>query len=418
MPIIIEESAPVKTNLRYFTLSLAAALALTACAPSELKKPATETPAGQTSTAQTTATATATTATAAATTDTAGTGEEIPSNRTVQTGLIQFPEKPAPADFKLPFPDALAAVHMSETGKTGGSLTASVIGEPKTFDPITNNENSSSQVISQMFASLLGYDPDLQEYYPMMLKSHTVGEDQKTWTAKLRDGMQWSDGQPITADDIIFTAQVIFDKNIINPSADTLQVAGKPLEFKKVDNHTFTVIPAEPTGFMHVMLASFTPLPRHSLEPAYKAGQFNSAMNVNIAPDKLICSGPFKLQVYQPGERVVLVRNEHYFRADKNGQRLPYLDSMVFSIAPDLDSMMAKFRSGGADTLDSPRAELVPDLRVAQRAENFSLYDKGPGDTASFFWFNLKPGANAEGKPYVNLDLQAVFSNENLRKAV
>jgi peptide/nickel transport system substrate-binding protein len=235
--------------------------------------------------------------------------------------------------------------------------------------------------------------------------------------AVLRDGLQWSDGQPLTADDVIFTSQVVFDPNIITPSADTMQVGGQPLKFEKVDNLTFKIIAAEPTGFMHVMVAGFAPIPKHKLEAAYKAGTYDSALSVNIDPAELVVSGPFKLQIYQPGERVVLIRNDKYFRVDKEGKRLPYLDSMVYSVAPDLDSMVAKFRGGEADTLDSPRPEIVPDLRDGQQAGNYTLYDKGPGDTASFFWFNLKPGANADGKPYVRPELHEVFNNAEFRKA-
>lgn len=391
-----------------------ALMTLAACAPGELKKPAGE---GAGKSGQTTGTVAVTTQTVAAAPETTAPQEET-EGAAREVGIVQFPAAAAPEGFKLPWPDALPATTMIHTGKRGGSLTASVIGEPKTFDPLTSNESSSSQVIGQMFSTLIGYDPGTQDYYPFMLKSLTLGEDQLTWTATLRDGMKWSDGQPITSDDVVFTAEVTYDPNVINPAADVLQVAGKPMEFKKVDNLTFTVTTAEPTGFMHVMLGSFTPLPKHALEEAWKGGQYASAMNVNIDPAKLVVSGPFKLQTYQPGERVVLVRNDNYFRVDKNGERLPYLDSIVFSIAPDMDSMAAKFRAGEADTLDGPRPEMVPDLREAQRRENFSLYDNGAGDTAGFFWFNLKQGNNAEGKPYVDPELQKVFADENFRKAI
>lgn len=343
--------------------------------------------------------------------------EEMRLQRMPQ-GIVQFPEEAAPEDYKLPWPDALPAIGMTSTGTRGGRLTVSVIGEPKTFDPLTSNESSSSQVIGMMFANLIGYDPVEQRHYPFMLKSLTVADDNQTWTAKLRDGLKWSDGQPITTDDIIFTAGLIYDPEIISPVSDILKVADKPLEFEKIDDLTFTIKPAEPTGFMHVMMGSFIPLPKHALEEAYKAGQYNTAMNVNIDPAKLIVSGPFKLQVYQQGERVVLVRNEHYFRVDKEGTRLPYLDSLVYSVAPDMDAMAAKFRAGEADTLDGPRPEMIPDLRVAQRAERFRLYDKGPGDTANFFWFNLKQGENADGRPYVDPDLQKVFNDVKFRRAI
>lgn len=334
------------------------------------------------------------------------------------TGLLQFPAQPAPEGYKLPWPDAMPAIGMKETGKRGGSFTVSVIGEPKTFNVITNNESSSSQVVSKMFSSLLGFDPDKQEYYPLMLKSLTVADDQKTWTATLRDGLKWSDGQPITADDIMFTMEVVYDSAIINPGADVLKVNGEPLKFEKVDDLTVTITASQPTGFMHVMLASIQPMPRHAVEEAYKAGQFDTAMSVNTDPSKLVVSGPFKLQVYQPGERVVLTRNEHYFVVDKEGTRLPYLDAMNFALTPDLDSTMAKFRAGQADALDSPRPEVVPDLRDAQAKENFTLYDKGPGDSAGFFWFNMKPGENADGKPYVRAEIREAFDSLNFRKAV
>ncbi len=385
--------------------------ALTACAPGELK----QTPAPQT---------TETTSTQAVTTETTATEETVMDPveelrlQNMPQGIVQFPEEAAPADYNLPWPDALPAVGMVSTGTRGGRLTVSVIGEPKTFDPLTSNESSSSQVIGMMFANLIGFDPVDQRHYPFMLKSLTVADDNQTWTAKLRDGLKWSDGQPITTDDVIFTAGLIYDPEIISPVSDILKVADKPLEFEKVDDLTFTVKPAEPTGFMHVMLGSFTPLPKHALQEAYEAGQYNTAMNVNIDPAKLVVSGPFKLQVYQQGERVVLVRNDHYFRVDKEGTRLPYLDSLVYSVAPDMDAMAAKFRAGEADTLDGPRPEMIPDLRVAQRAERFRLYDKGPGDTANFFWFNLKQGENADGRPYVDPDLQKVFNDVKFRRAI
>jgi len=383
-----------------FAVTLFAALALTGCAPGELKTADKNEAPGAT--------------TAPNDKQTTGT---ISAADDKSTGIIQFAAKPAPPDFKLPFPDALPAVDMNQTGKRGGSMVISVIGEPKTFDPITANENSSTQVIGAMFSGFLGYDLENQKYYPAMLKSLTVAEDNKTWTATLRDGLQWSDGQPITADDVIFTSQIIYDPAIINPSADVMQVAGKPLTFEKIDNLSVKITAAEPSGLMHVILAGFTPLPKHILEEPYKAGNYTSALSVNIDPAKLVVSGPFKLQVYQPGERVVLARNDKYFRVDKTGQRLPYLDSLVYSVAPDLDSMTAKFRSGQADELDHPRPEIVPDLRAAQKAEDFTLYDNGPGNSSTYMWFNLKPGTNAEGKPFVRPELHEAFSDARFRQA-
>lgn len=379
-----------------------ALISFSGCAPKEFNE------------AETSASATATDKAAQA--DTATTATTTADD--TSTGILQFPAVAAPADYKLPWPDALPATDMKETGKRGGSITISTIGGPKTFDPITANESSSSQIINAMFSTFLGYDYDKQQYFPLLLKSLTVGEDNKTWTATLRDGLKWSDGQPITADDVMFTAQVIYDPNIINPSADTMKVADKPLVFEKIDNLSVKITAAEPTGFMPVIIGGFTPLPRHTLEAAYKAGTFNTALSISMDPAKLVVSGPFKLQVYQVDERVVLVRNDEYFRVDKNGVRLPYLDNMVFSINPDTDAMTAKFRSGQADELNAPRPEMVADLRAAQEKENFTLYDKGPGNSTSFFWFNQKAGNKPDGQPYVRPELSKVFNDVRFRRAV
>lgn len=388
-------------KLSNFAVGILAVWMFAGCAPSGLNN--TETGGD---TAEKTVTADA---------STTGTAEAKP--RTVQDGIIQFPAQQIPPELDLPA-GAFLADHLKETGKRGGIMTIATVGDPKTFDPITSNESSSSEINSRLFDSLLSFDPDNQTYFPALLKEMTVAEDNKTWTLKLRENLKWSDGHPLTADDIIFTSQIIFDKNIISPTADILKVGNEPLKFEKIDDLAVKVTSPKPTGFMHVMLATFTPVPKHILEPAYNNGTYETAMNVNIAPEKLVGSGAFKLKTYQPAERVVIERNPNYYRYDKNKTQLPYLDQVIFSINPDTDSTLAKFRSGNSDAI-TPRLESVPDLKDLEAKENFTLYDLGPAQSVNFFWFNLKQGVNPKNqKPYVHPELSAIFNNLNFRKAV
>jgi peptide/nickel transport system substrate-binding protein len=331
---------------------------------------------------------------------------------------LEHRAEPPPPGFPLPFPDAYPVTDI-EPGKRGGSFTFVSFGEgPKSFNPITTNESSSSDVIGRMFESLIGFDNAKQIYVPGLLKEWTMEPDKRTWILKLRQGLKWSDGSPITADDIIFTAQVIYDPNISTPLRDIMQVGGKPFEFEKVDDTTVRVRLAEPTGSF-LALMGWGPISKKAYEAAYKAGQFDTSMGINVAPEKIVCSGPFKLKQYVPGERVILERNPYYYKYDKNGTQLPYLDTLIFTYAPDMDQMLARFTGGTADGIVRPRPDSIPDLADGQARGNYTLYDCGPGDGANLFWFNLKKGTNPQtGKPYVDPVKQAWFDDVRFRRAM
>jgi len=76
---------------------------------------------------------------------------------------------------------------------------------PKTFNPITANEGSSDNIIRLIFSGLTTIDAPTQKVLPALAESWSLDPDQKTWTLKLRQGVRWSDGEPFTADDVVFT---------------------------------------------------------------------------------------------------------------------------------------------------------------------------------------------------------------------
>lgn len=333
------------------------------------------------------------------------------------TASIEWHAQPPPPGYKLPFPDAWAATDI-EPGKRGGTFTIVTLGDPKTFDPITANENTSTEIIGRMFDSLIGFDPVKEMYFPGLLKEYYMEDDKRNWILRLRSGLKWSDGQPITADDIMFSIKVVYDPKIVTPSKDTLQVAGKPIEFEKLDDLTVRAKLAQPSGCFHVMAASIPVVPKHALEETYKAGKYETALNIDVAPEKVVCSGPYKLKQYLSGQRTILERNPHYYKYDKNGTQLPYLDTLVFSSVPDMDTMMLRFQRGESDVLTTIRPESVFDMRDGQTKGNYKLYELGPGDTFSVFWFNLKQGNSKSGKPFLEPVKQAWFNDEKFRKAI
>lgn len=327
---------------------------------------------------------------------------------------------PPPEGVPLPFPDADVAQNITP-GKQGGQFIYVSFGEgPKTFNPITSNDSSSGEVVGLMYSGLIGYDPVKQEYMPGLATEWKMDpDDKRIWIIRLRKGVQWSDGHPFTADDVLFGVETIYDTRYNSAARDIMQVNGQPLKFEKIDDHTIRVIFPEPSGFARTLISAATPIPRHAYGEMVKNGTFESELAAGVSPEKLVVIGPFKLKQYQSGERVILERNPYYWRVDQNGTRLPYLDNFIITYAPDKNQMEARFQRGDADGFARPMPASIPGLRDGQQQGNYTLHDLGPGMATDFVWFNLKPGSNpSTGKPYVDPVKSAWFSDPRFRQAV
>src|SRR5512137_2967664 len=92
-----------------------------------------------------------------------------------------------------------------EKGQPGGRLVIGVSASPKTFNPLFALDAASDAVVHLLFASLVNLDWATQQPGPGLAESWSVAPDQKTWTLKLRPGVRWSDGEPFTVDDVVFT---------------------------------------------------------------------------------------------------------------------------------------------------------------------------------------------------------------------
>jgi peptide/nickel transport system substrate-binding protein len=159
-------------------------------------------------------------------------------------------------------------------------------------------------------------------------------------------------------------------------------------------------------------------LPRHRLLKAYQESSFPSAWGSSAAPSDVVGLGPFRLREYQRGIKVVLERNPHYWKTDRSGRRLPYLDTITFMIIPDRNSEAIRFQSGELHLPSSLNAENYAFLRRNQAQSRYVLRELGPGLFMDFLWFNLNPGNGASGKPRVDPEKLAVFQKTEFRRAV
>jgi peptide/nickel transport system substrate-binding protein len=288
-----------------------------------------------------------------------------------------------PAQAAAPVEDRLEA---PVTGRRGGRLVVGLRSEPKTFNPLVAVDSASRDVVGRTRASLVDIDRETQKTVPGLAKSWTVSPDGRTYTLKLRRGLKFSDGQPFTADDVVFTFQAYLDERNASTNRELLLVGGKPVAARKVDAHTVTLQLAEPYAAAERLFDGLAILPRHLLEKAQSEGRLGQAWGTSTPAQEMAGLGPFRLKSYSPGERVVLERNPHYWKKDRAGLALPYLDEVVFLFVPTEEAQVLRLRAGETDL--ASRLSAANFAALAQ-APGLQLQDLGPGLEHTFLFFNL-----------------------------
>lgn len=303
-------------------------------------------------------------------------------------------------------------------GKFGGTLVASTIGEgPKTFNPFNSKDNISSQLSEIMYDGLLSTNPTTGEPIAKLAKSFSVNG--REYLIKLRHGIKWSDGKPITADDVVFTWQnIIFDGFGNTSTRDSIVVDGKLPKVEKIDDYTVKFVTPKPFAPFIRMLA--TPIaPKHIFEPAVKKGKayFETFLSTNTPPSQFVTSGAFRLKEYVPAQRAVFERNPNYYVINKANQKLPYLDKLVYLIVGDVNNEVLKFEGGELDIIGLQGAN-VARFKELEKHSNFKVYNLGPNTGTMFVSMNLNTRKDDKGKFYVPPMKQKWFQDKNFRQAV
>src|SRR5258708_11060438 len=126
--------------------------------------------------------------------------------------------------------------------------------------------------------------------------------------------------------------------------------------------------------------------------------------------------GPFRLKEYVPGQKLVMERNRYYWKADRNHQRLPYLDELVFLFVPSEDAQVLRYEGGETDLLQRLSADNYSALQKDAASRNFHLFDLGPSLDYNFLVFNLNATVPKDATDIARH--QEWFRNVNFRQAV
>lgn len=228
--------------------------------------------------------------------------------------------------------------------------------EPKTIDPGLNTTSDGGNIINNMFEGLMReIDGELQF---AMAKSYEISDDQLFYTFKLRDAL-WSDGKPVTAYDFEYAWN-----RVIDPVTDSnyfwIFDEANIDSFKAVDDKTLEVVLCAPTPYFLGLTSSHTFFPLRE-DAVVEAADGNWA----IDPEISIVNGPFYLEEYEAGEKLVLAKNENYWQADK--VKLNKIEAFMIN---DGTSALATYEAGELDVVDNISSEDIPRLM----AENDAFY--------------------------------------------
>ncbi len=155
-------------------------------------------------------------------------------------------------------------------------------------------------------------------------------------------------------------------------------------------------------------------LPRHLLEKPYEERKIVQVGTLTTPADQWAGLGPFRMKEYVAGQRLVLERNPYCWKTDTKGNRLPYLDELVFLFVPSADAQFLRFQSGETDIISRLGAENFSVLSRQQR--NYTMVDAGPSLEYNFLFFNLND-LGEKAAPEI-MQKQKWFRDVKFRQAV
>lgn len=313
----------------------------------------------------------------------------------------------------------------------GSQLVLSALTDPKTFN-YANNQ-SFPNIFLFTYEGLTRENGVTGEIEPALAESWEISPDQKRVVFTLRKGLKWSDGHPLTVDDVVFTYRdIVANPEIPTDGKDSLRIGSEGLfpQVRKLGDRQVEFLLPEP--FAPLLRATAAPdgiliMPKHALEETLRTKgpdgnlKFISTWNTDTPPDQIIVNGPYLLDSYTAGQRLVFRRNPYYWRQDDQGNPLPKVDRIVWQFVESTDTQLLRFRSGELDIMGDSRPlrpEYYSLLKREEKRGNFRVYHGGPWSGILYLAFNLNKAQDASGKPVVDPVKSRWFNNLAFRQAV
>ncbi len=280
------------------------------------------------------------------------------------------------------------------TAKKGGHVVEGNFSDIRTLNSMLSSDTASNQVIGLMFDGLLNYKKDGSLVAALAQDLPKTNSDGTVYTFKLRSGLKWSDGQPLTSDDVKFTYQLAYDpqyKDVTSPRRGDLSKY-----IKSIDTPDPQTVVITTTQVFAPFLSShgrYGILPKHVLGnldgKAINAAPFNTAPNVTC--------GAFKFVKWDKGQQVTMERNDNFWAGPPN------LDQWIYKVLPDSVAVTNQLKTGEIDIgpVDPSHFDAV------KSADNVAVTEF-PVPTFTFYAYQLD-AAKKGGK---------LFSDKAVRQAL
>ena len=248
-----------------------------------------------------------------------------------------------------------------------GELRFCLRAEPKTFDPLKVEDESSAAIRYLTGGVLVRINRQTQVLEPELAQSWKVSKDGKQITFKLHNGISFSDGTPFSAEDVAYTVQQLMDPALHSPTGDTFRSGPGNVETKIISANEISITFPAPVAGLDRQFDQVAILSAHS------------------GKKEMAVLGPFMVADYKPGATVLLKRNPNYWKTDAQGRKLPYLDSIKLDIQPNRDVEMLRFKRGEIDLINSLDSEYFDKLAATSPQ---LVHDAGPSLDSEQMWFN------------------------------
>ena len=295
-----------------------------------------------------------------------------------------------------------AEANTETTAPANGSSTAldlavQVGPNPETIDPALNSAADGANIIVHAYEPLMIVDPD-NKIVGGQAESFDVSEDGLTYTFHLRDGLKWSDGTPLTAEDFVYSWKRLADPNTAAPYGEDMlgyvkgyeEAAAGNLDALAVsapDDKTFVVE-------LEVPCVYFSKLITHaSMVPVQKATIEANGDQWTLKPETYVSNGPLKMVEWVPGSHITFAKNENYWNASK-----VTLNTLKFVLMEDANAAYSAYQSGEVSMIKTLPTEEIPSLR---NTEDFQI-----GSTMGTYYISFQ----TQKEPFNNPDVRKALS--------
>jgi len=256
---------------------------------------------------------------------------------------------------------SLTACGTNNVTAEGKELAVQIGPDPETIDPALNSSVDGGNMILYTHECLLVIDENNQ-IAPGQAESYDVSDDGLTWTFHLRDGLKWSDGSKLTANDFVYSWQRVCDPAVAAPYAETVlsmvkgyneAIAGDltALAVSAPDDQTFVVELATPCTYF-ASLAAFA-----TLSPVQKATIEANGDAWATSADTYIGNGSFYISEWVPGSHITMTKNPNYWNADA-----VKLGSIKFVLMEDSNASYSAYQTGEVLMIKDVPTEEIPSL--------------------------------------------------------